>query len=82
MCKQNCKAIKLEEGVSKRGKATIEWYDNGKPQYYCMGYKDASTEQPLKTCKNCIEFVGGSKIEIDFKKFQEKKLQSNKTKGR
>ena len=65
-----CKAIKLD-GVLTRGKATVEWYDKGKPQYYCLGYKDSSTNEPLKTCKCCIDFVGGSQIEIDFKKFQE-----------
>lgn len=77
MFKQNCKAIKLEESISIRGKPTIEWYDNGKPQYYCMGYKDSSIEQPLKTCKNCIDFVGGSQIEIDFKKFQERNINNH-----
>ena len=71
MSKTNCIAVKKEEGITIRGKPTIEWYDNGKPQYYCMGYKDSSTEEPLNTCKNCIDFVHGSQIEIDFKKFKE-----------
>lgn len=75
MNKTYCKAIKQEDSVTIRGKATIEWYDNGKPQYYCRGYKDSSNDEPLKTCKNCIDFVGGSQIEIDFKKFQERNKQ-------
>ena len=72
MAKVNCKAINSNEGITIRGKATIEWYDdNNKPQYYCMGYNDASTEEPISACKNCIDFVGGVQIEIDFKKFKE-----------
>ena len=42
-----------------------------------MGYKDSSTEQPLKTYKNCIDIVGGSQIEIDFKKFQERNINNH-----
>lgn len=72
MSKTNCIAVKKEEGIIRRGEATIEWYDNNnKPQYYCRGYNDSSTEEPLNTCKNCIDFVYGSQIEIDFKKFKE-----------
>ena len=39
----NCQAVKNRE-VKIRGKATIEYYINNKPIYFCMGYKDSSTE--------------------------------------
>lgn len=72
MSKVICKAISSKQGIINRGKATIEWYEDGKPQYYCRGYYDTSTEEPIKVCKDCIDFVNGLQIEIDFKKFQEK----------
>ena len=72
MGKIYCKAIKTEDSITIRGKPTIEWYEDGKPQYYCMGYKDSSTEEPLKSCKNCQDFISGTQIEIDFEKFKDK----------
>lgn len=71
MAKVFCRAVGTEEGITTRGQASIEWYEDGKPQYYCRGYVDASTEEPLKSCKNCQDFLGGTKIEIDFKKFKD-----------
>ena len=78
MARVNCMAISKENGVVERGQASIEWYDeNNKPQYYCRGYLDASTEEPLKTCQKCRDFLGSSFIEEDFKKFQ-KRLKTKK----
>ena len=52
----SCKA-KINGEVIKKGKASIEFYKDGKPQYYCYGYVDASTDELIETCKNCKENV-------------------------
>ncbi|MBU5331690.1 hypothetical protein KQI61_05730 [Anaerocolumna aminovalerica] len=57
MAKTICKAKNLGE-VRERGKASLEWHDeDGTPHYYCQGYKDASTEELLPTCRNCRDNV-------------------------
>lgn len=58
-----CQAKKTGR-VKHRGKPTIEWYKDGKPQYYCYGYMDRMTEEPLEVCQNCADFVNN--IEEDF----------------
>ena len=73
MAKINCIAVKKEKGIYKRGKPTIEWYDeNNTAQVYCGGYKDASNDEPLDSCKNCIDFVLGGQIEKDFNDFKKR----------
>ena len=62
-----CKA-KKEGQVKLRGNPTIEFYKNGKPQYYCYGYRDAMTEEPLEVCKNCADFV--DRAEEDLQRFK------------
>lgn len=66
-----CIAIKKEKGIYRRGEPTIEWYDeNSKPQIYCRGYKHLFNDEPLKSCKNCTDFVLGAQIEKDFNNFK------------
>lgn len=48
----SCRAVKNGE-VKIKGKATIEFYKDGKPQYYCEGYIDNSLEALMETCRNC-----------------------------
>lgn len=73
MATVRCLAVSKEDGVTIRGKSTIEWYDeNNKPQIYCRGYYDSSTEEPLKTCKDCRDFVHGKECENDFKEFKKR----------
>ena len=43
--------------VSRRGQPSIEWYKNGKPQYYCYGYIDKMTDELLPECKECQSHV-------------------------
>ena len=47
-----CKA-KERGKVSRRGEPSIEWYKDGKPQYYCYGYIDKMTDELLVECKEC-----------------------------
>lgn len=62
-----CRAKKTGQ-VKYRGKPTIEFYKDGKPQYYCYGYIDRMTEEPLEACQNCADFVNN--IEEDFQDYK------------
>lgn len=44
----NVKKCPCEHG---RGKPTTEFYDNGKPQIYCMGWVNNYNDEPLECCK-------------------------------
>ena len=50
--------------VTRRGKPTIEFYKDGKPQYYCYGYKDMRTDEPLEVCQKCADFVNNLENDI------------------
>lgn len=52
-----CKAKKLKL-VSRRENPSIEWYKDGKPQYYCTGMIDARTDMPLEICLECKDYAG------------------------
>ena len=56
MGKTICQAKKNGE-VTRRGKASIEYYKDGKPQYFCYGYKDTMSDELLETCQKCIDNV-------------------------
>lgn len=47
-----CKAVKTHE-VPRRGNPSIEWYKDGKPQYYCYGWENRMTDELLDVCQNC-----------------------------
>lgn len=49
-----------------RGKPTTEFYIDGKPQIYCMGWIDLHYDEPLECCKNCKDWVNGEQCELDF----------------
>lgn len=55
--------------VKRRGKPTIEFHKDGKPQYYCYGYIDYSTDEPLEDCKRCRDFV--ERAQDDLKRYME-----------
>lgn len=59
-----CKAKKNGE-VKRRGKSTIEFYKDEKPQYYCYGYIDSETDEPLEDCKQCKDFVELAQKDLD-----------------
>lgn len=53
-------------GRGRRSRPTTEFYINGKPQIYCMGWINMMTDDPLENCKNCKDFVHGEQLEIDW----------------
>lgn len=65
-----CRAKKLGI-VHQKGKPTIEFYKNGKPQYYCYGIEDKRYDEPLDVCKECPNFVNGEQCEKDFNSKEE-----------
>lgn len=56
--------------LGKRGKPTTEFYKDGKPQIYCFGWVDMRTDEPLKECKACKDFVYGEQIDIDYENWR------------
>ena len=56
--------------LGDRGKPTTEFYVDGKPQIYCYGWIDRMTDEPLKECQNCKDFVYGEQMQIDFAKMK------------
>ena len=59
-----CKA-KERGKVSRRGEPSIEWYKDGKPQYYCYGYIDKMTDELLVECKECRSHVYKAQGDLD-----------------
>ena len=51
--------------VKRRGEATVEWYKDEVPQYYCYGYIDNMTDEPLSECKECRDYVGKAQDDLD-----------------
>jgi len=51
----------------KRGNPETCFYLDGKPQIYCMGWVDMSTDEPLDICKKCADWYMGEQCEEDFK---------------
>lgn len=64
----SCKAKANNIWVKDRGKPSIEFYKDGKPQYYCYGYIDQRTDELLKECKECPEHV--YKAQEDLEKWK------------
>ena len=62
-----CKA-KEHGKVVYRGKLSIEWYKDGKPQYYCYGYIDKMTDELLPECQECSSHV--YKAQDDFDEYR------------
>lgn len=60
ICKAKQKGI-----VKRRGKPTIEFYKDEKPQYYCYGYIDVGTDEPLEDCKRCKDFVDHAQEDLE-----------------
>lgn len=52
----NCKVV-LNGKAKRKGKPTLEFFYCNKPFYYCFGYIDPKTDDPLDECKSCKTFV-------------------------
>lgn len=51
--------------VIRRGKPSIEWHKDGKPQYYCCGYVNTMTDDVLPECKECRNYVDKAQDDLD-----------------
>ena len=58
------KCILRKRGL-ERGRATVEWYKDGIPQYYCYGQFDRAPEEPLLECRNCRDFVERAQEDLE-----------------
>lgn len=73
MAKCKAKALGL---VKYRGKPSIEWHKNGKPQYYCYGYIDMGTESLLPVCRACKDHVYQAQEDVEnYNKSKQKALE-------
>lgn len=63
--------VKESGKASRRGEPSIEWYRDGKPQYYCYGYIDKMTDELLSECKECRRHV--RKAQDDFDEYNRRK---------
>lgn len=70
-----CKA-KESGKVAYRGKSSIEWHKDGKPQYYCYGYINKMTDESLPECKECRSHV--SKAQDDFDEYRRRAGEEDK----
>ena len=60
----SCEA-KRQGIVRVRGKSSIEWHKDGKPQYYCYGYMDSFTDELLTQCAECAKHVDKAQDDSD-----------------
>lgn len=58
--------LTIKNKTHPRGKATTEFYHDGKPQIYCEGFVDCYNDEPLEECKHCADWVYGGQCEKDF----------------
>ena len=65
--KESRMACKAKENgrVARRGKPSIEWFKDEKPQYYCYGYIDKMTDELLSECKKCQNHVDKAQDDLD-----------------
>ena len=52
--------------VRQKGRPSIEFYKNGKPQYYCMGYENKMTDEAYHECRECPRWALGEQTEKDY----------------
>lgn len=60
----SCKAKKRPD-IKDVGKSSIEFYKNGKPQYYCYGYIDQRTDELIEECRQCTRQVGKAQEDLE-----------------
>ena len=57
--------------LGDRGRATTEFYIEGKPQKYCYGRTDMMNDEPFEECKRCLDYVNGEQMRKDIKEYCE-----------
>lgn len=60
----SCRA-KLNHKVQEKGYASLEFYKDGKPQYYCEGYIDNRTDELIEECKECPKHIYKSQADLE-----------------
>ena len=58
---------KKRPDIKDIGKSSIEFYKEGKAQYYCYGYIDPRTDELIEECKQCRRQV--DKAQEDLEKY-------------
>lgn len=53
--------------------STVEWYKDGIPQRYCIGWLDKMTDEIFECCRKCEIWNGSDKVDEDLKKWREQK---------
>lgn len=56
---------KKRPDIKDIGKSSIEFYKDGKPQYYCYGYIDQRTDGLIEECKQCSRKVYKAQEDLD-----------------
>ena len=56
---------KKRPDIKDKGKSSIEFYKDGKPQYYCYGYIDQRTDELIEECKQCKRQVYKAQEDLD-----------------
>lgn len=64
--------------LKKRGRPYTDFYINGKPQIYCMGWIDMMTDEPLPECRSCPDWIEGEQNEIDYREEQKRRERAEK----
>ena len=71
-----CKAKDVGK-VLRRGESSVEWYKDGKQQYYCYGYIDKMTDELLPECKECRSHTSKAQDDLDAWLQQPQKGEDN-----
>ncbi len=56
---------KIRCPLNRRGRASREWYDGKKWRYYCLGWVDRKTDDPIPECLACTDYVSHAQEDLD-----------------
>ena len=57
--------VKKCPSVYGRSRKYTDFYINGEPQDYCVGWWNKDVREPLEVCRNCKDFIEGEQHDID-----------------
>jgi len=60
--------VHVKECPNGLGRSTpvTEFYKNGEPQIYCMGWTYYDSKEPMEECRKCADWVWGIQCEMDL----------------